>query len=575
MTRRFGRARLLATRARALSRAVFFASSSPRALLRGINLLLALAVSAGSGWSKTDPRQLSGVPNLAALRTVAVPVARPGEVPMRIVLGSRSIGDEGGGEFYWDASSSAPDDGGVVIASTHPAAPPGRWRRAFYGPVHAAWWGMAGNGVGNDTAPLQAAFNAAAGRGIVFAQPLSYAFDPGLAVPAGVRIENNGAALVLRASPVGQALAITFGARVHADFVKVHVPAGVTVSRLLALGEDNDIGCIELTSANQQTNFPTNLDGALQIRFANTRVGLVKTDKFDKGVMVYAATRTHLARVVVRNYALGMHVRESSFVALLSAEITGASPTSTFVAGHNGILIEDSFDIQVSDVIVQDAGEHGVRVGGGANSARIAFDNIQAIRCGGCGLKVRANNGFRVRDVAINGLTVVDAGARTNPNPTFNQDGLRLENCSYVTANGVQVQAETRLYSAHDGIWVTGCDHVTINGPRITNVLYNGIHVFDVAGPVNQIYINDPVILVSATNGIFIESPSQILRDITVTRCYIRNFANRGIILQANSGATGVNQPVILDGWIRNDVGQGHVQILTTDPDVRNHIVTL
>jgi len=532
-------------------------------------------VATRGGWAQRAQKESGGLSTLAALRATAVPAVVPGEVPMRDVLGSRSLGDEGGGVFFWDASSSAADDGGIVVASTHPSAPRGRWRRAFHGPVHAAWWGMAGNGASNDTVALQAAFNAAAGRGIVFAKPLSYAFDSGLTVPAGVRIENNGATLVLRSSPAGTASAITFGGRVSADLVRVHVPAGVTVSRLLVLGEDNDIGRIELTSANQQTNFPTNLDGALQIRFPNIRVGLVTTDKFDKGVMVYAATRTHLARVVVRSYALGVHVRESTFVALLSADIASASPTSTFVAGHNGILIEDSFDIQVSDAVVQDAGEHGVRVGGGGNSARIAFDNIQAIRCGGCGLKVRANNGLRVRDVGINGLTVVDSGARTNPNPTFNQDGLRLENCSYVTANGVQVQAETRTYSAHDGIWVTGCDHVTINGPRITNVLYNGIHLNNDAGPVNQIYINDPVIWVSATNGIFIESPTQILRDITIMRSYIRNFANWGIIVQANSASSGVNQPVILDGWVRNDVGLGHVQILTTDPDVRNHVVNL
>ena len=44
-----------------------------------------------------------------------------------------------------------------------------------------------------------------------------------------------------------------------------------------------------------------------------------------------------------------------------------------------------------------------------------------------------------MRDVQINGLTVVDAAARSTPG--LNQDGLRLENCSYVTANGVQVQA--------------------------------------------------------------------------------------------------------------------------------------
>jgi hypothetical protein len=122
---------------------------------------------------------------------------------------------------------------------------------------------------------------------------------------------------------------------------------------------------------------------------------------------------------------------------------------------------------------------------------------------------------------------------------------------------------------------VTNCDHVTINGPRITNALYNGIHINDIDGPVNQIYVNDPVIWVSATNGIFINSPTHILRDITIMRAYVRNFANWGVYLLANSTTGGVNQPVILDGFVRNDVGTGAVFISTSDPDVRNLLSVL
>ena len=244
-----------------------------------------------------------------------------------------------------------------------------------------------------------------------------------------------------------------------------------------------------------------------------------------------------------------------------------------FVPGHNGLLIADSNDIVVSDTIVHDAGEHGIRVGGNGNSSRIVFNNIQSIRPGGSGLKIRAKDGFRVRDVQINGLTVVDAAARSTPD--HNQDGLRLENCSYVTANGVQVQAQSRTYAAHDGIWVTGCDFVTINGPRVSNVFYNGIHLNDDAGPVNQIFINNPSILFSQTNGIAIDSPTQVLRDITIMRCYIRSYAEWGIWVQTNSPSVGVNQPVILDGFIRNDIGLGGVHVSTSDPDVHNLITIL
>ena len=479
----------------------------------------------------------SCVQSIAALRALAIPAAPTGEPPGRHVLGYHNMGDGGGGLFYWDAASLQPDDGGLVIVSTNPSAPPfGRWKRAFSGPVHAAWWGLIGDGIANDTLALQSALNGAAGRGIVFDRPQTYAFDPGLNVPGDVRIKNNGATFRLRSSLASPSVAITFKERVRADLVKVLVPAGVTVSRLLSLGNDNDIERIELTSDNQQTNFAGDLDGALQIRKQNVRVGTVLSSKFDKGVMVYEASRAHIKHVAVHNYVLGVHVRKSSFIELLSGEITTPA-AALFVPGHHGLLIADSNDIVVSDTVVHDAGKHGIRVGGNGNSARIVLNNIQSIRPGGCGLKIRAKDGFRVRDVQINGLTVVDAAARSTPG--LNQDGLRLENCSYVTANGVQVQAENRAYAAHDGIWVTGCDFVTINGPRVTNVFSNGIHLKDDAGPVNQIFINNPSILFSQTNGI----PSIVPRTCCATsRSCAATYA---ATLGGESGCRPIHRPSV------------------------------
>ena len=45
--------------------------------------------------------------------------------------------------------------------------------------------------------------------------------------------------------------------------------------------------------------------------------------------------------------------------------------------------------------------------------------------------------------------------------------------------------------------------------------------------------------------------------------------------MQANSPSVGVNQPVILDGFIRNDIGLGGVHVSTSDPDVHNLITIL
>jgi hypothetical protein len=232
-------------------------------------------------------------------------------------------------------------------------------------------------------------------------------------------------------------------------------------------------------------------------------------------------------------------------------------------------------------MIIHDAGEHAVRIGG-LNSARIAFNNIQSIRPGQCGLKINPAAGSLVRDVQINGLTVIDASIGSTPGS--NEDGLRLEKCAHVMVNGFQVAERDNGVSAYDGIYINGCSFVTINGPNISNVAANGIHLTDVGGAVNEIFINNPSILFTGlrpgnenpswTHGVYIESPNEILRDITLMSAYIRGQAGFGIRVQANAATVGVNQPMILDGWIKND-GLGGVSLTTTDPDIHSNITVV
>ena len=40
---------------------------------------------------------------------------------------------------------------------------------------------------------------------------------------------------------------------------------------------------------------------------------------------------------------------------------------------------------------------------------------------------------------------------------------------------------------------------------------------------------------------------------------------------RGNAATVGANQPMILDGWVKND-GLGGVSLTTTDPDIHNHV---
>lgn len=94
------------------------------------------------------------VATIATLRTLSPSGAA-------VVLGRTSVGD-GGGIFYWDASSTLTEDGGVVFQSTVNNGAPGRWIRLFEsgGGIHPIWFGCISDGTADDTQAFQAAANA-------------------------------------------------------------------------------------------------------------------------------------------------------------------------------------------------------------------------------------------------------------------------------------------------------------------------------------------------------------------------------------------------------------------------------
>lgn len=70
-----------------------------------------------------------------------------------MVNGYNLTGDGGGGDFYWDATSTEVDNGGTIIKVT--AINDGRWKRIYSGAVNVSWFG---DNTSSDT--IQAAIDA-------------------------------------------------------------------------------------------------------------------------------------------------------------------------------------------------------------------------------------------------------------------------------------------------------------------------------------------------------------------------------------------------------------------------------
>jgi hypothetical protein len=469
----------------------------------------------------------------------------------------------------------------------------------------------AGTGDTDDQAAVQNALDAARAGVLLFPDASkTYALDGfGLAIHPHTRIINAGATLLVRgrAPRDSRAPAIVAGEGLQADYLRIRATSSSIVNRVLSLDADTTIGRLAISSNRQQSNRPgatgqtdDPLPAAVHIRGNRTMLGDVSIWRFDRAILVRGVDRVAIQRVDIREYTTGINLHSSAFVDIGSGTVTLASSANVGdrnvkanVEGMNGLLIQSCQHVAVSNLIVRDSIEHGVRIGGDGPTRYVTFGNVQVSGASGCGLKVHpaAASGGSAEQIQINGLLVTDCAPGTNEAMVFqdwgrNRSGLRLENCRDILVTGLQVSRhEKKLYSAYHGIYVAASKSVTINAPQISDTFSAGIKLSDasdnpdsVRSAVNEIYIRDPSITFLVpeahnaevrANGIHIYSPVEILRNIAITGCYVRGHTRYGVYVEPSPG--GVRWPVILHGWVKDEADGVYGQA-AGDVDIRNRL---
>jgi hypothetical protein len=469
----------------------------------------------------------------------------------------------------------------------------------------------AGTGATDDQAAIQKALDRAQSGILLFPDASKiYALDGfGLTIHPHTRIINAGATLLIRGQVKreSRAAAIVAGDGFQADYLRISATSSSVVNRVLSLGADTTIGRLAISSDRQQTNRPGEfgqtddpLPAALHIRGHRTTLGYVSIERFDRAIFTRDVDRVGIQRVDIREYTTGINLHSSRFIDVGSGTFTFASGanvgdrnTKKNVEGMNGLLIQSCHFVSVSNLIVQDSIEHGIRIGGDGPTRHVTFNNCQVCRAAGCGLKVQpaAASGGSAAQIQINGLLVVDCAPNTNEAAAFdnwgrNRSGLRLENCRDIVVNGLQVsRLDKQLYSAYHGIYVAASKNVTINAPQICDTYSSGIKLSDasdnpesVRSAVNEIYIRDPSVTFLVpeahnpqlrTHGIHIYSPVEILRNVAITGCYVRGQTRFGVYVEPFAG--GVRWPMILQGWVKNE-GDGVYGASAGDVDILNRL---
>ena len=96
-------------------------------------------------------------------------------------LGATTKNDGGGGQWYWDGTDTSADNLGTVIKEATTTT--GRWKRQYSGVVNVKWFGASGDGVSDDTANLNNAFQS----GSVFIPEGTYSVNSPLTVSGSIR----------------------------------------------------------------------------------------------------------------------------------------------------------------------------------------------------------------------------------------------------------------------------------------------------------------------------------------------------------------------------------------------------
>jgi hypothetical protein len=221
----------------------------------------------------------------------------------------------------------------------------------------------------------------------------------------------------------------------------------------------------------------------------------------------------------------------------------------------------------IRGVRVEDAGEHGIRIGGpdAFESEDIVIEAPVVYRSGQCGLKIHPGPEHTVERLTVVAPMLVDSASRSKPGT--NEDGLRLQDVRHARIVSPTITKSQNSVSAFDGIYVENCFDVTIDSPRVFGVRRDGIHVERVAGNVNSLFINGATIRDCGGNGVTIDGSGEAtLRDITLTNLYIRECGRIGVKCTTRGKTSGANQPVILQGWISQ--ARGGAKEISDDPDV-------
>lgn len=402
--------------------------------------------------------------------------------------------------------------------------------------VTAEDYGALGDGSSSDDTPLLNAANAAvaAGRKLVLNGTKTYAVGTQVSFPAGLKLVTNGAVFHDVNGTAGNSPLLLFAANTEFDILNITVPTGVLRQRAVVLtGNNIQAGPISITYTDQQTTDDNNDASVRIVSASNSRFGRISVVNHDRPVLSDGCSNTTVDGLDISSYVRGFYTNNCTNFKIGRSYLRTASPNASYTAGHVGALIsgsstDSSRNVTLEDWTVEDAGEHGFRVGGPEQQSNIYLVRPRTKNCGGSGIKILGTDSgtptARNKRIYITDPVIEDCGVGEL---TSNMCGILAMYCDGLYITNPTIRKQSKLQSGHTGIRLVNVSDVHITEPDVGDATFDGIWVDGSLGDINRL---------SITGGITRNNGRDGFRVTTGGVATFRRFNIDGLAADTNTG---------------------------------------
>lgn len=333
------------------------------------------------------------------------------------------------------------------------------------------------------------------------------------------------------------------------DELNIKFSGNGNIERIVQIKGNVKIGKINIIADEQKGISNDTLDAALVLNGDNIYIDDIVIKNFDYSLTLYKCTNLNIKSINIQSFVRGIYIRTCKDIYINHLQTSINSPNATFNPGHNGLLIEESENINIPSINISDCGEHGIRLGatrdGVYSQKDFNFGKVILKRCGRCGFKALTSEDAIIKNINIDELITIDVNY--NGSAGDNKDSLRLEGVENVVVGMINAKKELNARSCSNIVYITNAKHVLIDSVVGNNVAKEGILVSDERGIVNDLFIKNINIRGTDLELIKVDHKTETLRDIVFTNIYGREFKSEyGINLLVGT----VGQPIMLDGYI-------------------------